>query len=152
MSTGKRDRRIERNKAVEREFRIAITASEALAAALRNNPSLLKGESLGQADWRNLQTNLEATFLVRLFAEFETGLRDAWVTFFSPSPTTPVRDVISSIGVKRGVPETVQANVHAVRRYRNSLVHEEDSAMQPVGLDRARSYLCTFFSRLPPDW
>jgi hypothetical protein len=152
MTQSKRDRRLGQIKAVEREYLVAVTAVNALQAALRKNPSLLKKVLVGLADYRNLLENLQKTFLVRLFAEFETGLREVWVKQAKKKAEVPVRDVITSLGAKQDVPETVRENVHAVRRYRNALVHAGDDKAPSLPLDHARSYLCTFFSRMPETW
>jgi hypothetical protein len=152
MTQSQRDRRMEHIKAVEREYLVAVTAVDGLQFALRKNPSLLKKLRLGLADYRNLLENLQKTFLVRLFAEFETGLRDIWVVHSKKKSEVPIRDVITSLSARHRVPDTVRENVQAVRRYRNALVHAGDEQALSVPLDRARSYLCTFFSRMPETW
>ncbi len=152
MSQSKRDRRLGQIKAVEREYLVGVAAVATLQTALRKDPSLLNKARVGLADFRNLLENLQKTFLVRLFAEFEAGLREVWVKHARKKAEAAIRDVITSPGVKHDVPETVRENVHAVRKYRNFLVHAGDTKAKAVPLDHARSYLCTFFSRLPDNW
>jgi hypothetical protein len=73
----KRDQRIERLRAVQRQYRAAVVALELLEKELRTNPSFLAAYDLRRRDATALRANLEATFFIRLFAEFESGLRDA---------------------------------------------------------------------------
>ena len=61
---------------VYREFRVARIAGGSLARELQADPSRLRRDGLSGLDARALHDNLEKTFLIRLFAEFEAGLRD----------------------------------------------------------------------------
>jgi hypothetical protein len=94
---------------------------------------------------------LEGTYLTRMFAEFETGLRLFWDTIQDTNPRA--RDLLDGLAARRGVPDEDRDNAHLVREYRNSLVHErEDEDLEPIPIARARSHLCTFFKRLPLEW
>jgi hypothetical protein len=144
--------RLDRIKAVEREYEVAKTATEMLDEALKSNPSLLGRAKLSPADAQNLSENLEATYLLRLYAEFEAGLRDAWKNHFKRSRSPPMKALLNAVAAKCSVPEDDLDNAHAVRKYRNSLVHEEGEEAQTITLARARGFLCTFFGRLPLKW
>ncbi len=74
----KRQWRIERIVAVQREYCVALAAVGLLESELRQNPSFGEGAGWSMADARALGDNLEATYLIRLYAEFEVGLRDYW--------------------------------------------------------------------------
>ena len=50
------------------------------------------------------------------------------------------------------IAEDERDNAHAVRRYRNGVVHEGGEGAEAVSLRQAKSYLCLFFSRLPLTW
>jgi hypothetical protein len=141
-----------RMKAVDRQHQVAGLAKELLEKALRSDSSLLTQQGLNQADLREFARNLEGTFLVHLFATFEAGLRDAWANCFKQTTHPPMRDLLVAVAARRAVPEDDLKNAHAVRDYRNSLVHEGGEASEPVPLAVARKYLCTFFSWLPKDW
>ncbi len=94
---------------------------------------------------------LEKTYLIRMFAEFETGLRLFWATLRDTNPRTV--DLLNGIAGQRGISDEDRANAHAVREYRNSLVHErEDEDVEPILIGMARGRLCTFFSFLPLEW
>jgi hypothetical protein len=147
-----RDIWLERIKAIERDEHLATRfAVDWLLKKAGSDPTVLQG----RLRLRNLQhaaENLDFTYLIRLFAEFETGLRSFWSTFRVTNP--PVRDLIEGVAArsKRVVPQVTISNAHLVRKYRNLLVHESDEVADVISIDVARSYLCTFFSYLPKQW
>ena len=61
-------------------------------------------------------------------------------------------DLLEGIGARTDMPKPWHAEVDEVRRRRNALVHEEAEEVAVVSLAEARTRLCRFFSRLPPDW
>ena len=152
MKPGKCVDRIERMKGVEREYQVATMAKEVLIEGLGQDTTMLTKKGLHQADLNSLQANLEATYLVRLFAEFETGLKDYWKNGLTKNSRTGVRDIIESLSSRFKILDAAKTNAHAVRKYRNRLVHEEDADGEPVDLKNARGYLCRFFGFLPSDW
>jgi hypothetical protein len=85
-----------------------------------------------------------------LFAEFETGLRVFWKTIRDTEPST--QDLLNGIAARRGIPHDRNANAHAVREYRNTLVHERDEEVVSISIAEARGVLCRFFAFLPPTW
>lgn len=150
----KRQERLERIRAVERELLAARYAAELLNVELFKNPALLAREKFKLPDFREFTKNLDGTYLVRLFAEFEAGLRDVWVNHFKKPADkhVPVRDLIDSIGKRRHVPDDVIDGAHSTRRARNALVHEGHDDAVAVEFAPARSFLGEFLSRLPEDW
>jgi uncharacterized protein YutE (UPF0331/DUF86 family) len=149
MRPGKCRTRIERMKSVEREYQIAIASSDALTEALRRTPSLLTEQGLVRADLDAQIENLALTYLIRLFAEFETGLRDYWAALKNKKKNIPGRGMIDSLSSTHTIDDKTRQNVHAVRKYRNSLVHEDDFQADPVSIPEARRSLCLFFGHLP---
>ena len=147
-----KQRRMERIRAIEREDLVALVAAEDLGERLRADPSALDPEELEFADYRNFQEDLEATYLIRLFAEFEAGLREAWEVAFRRTTVPSVRDLIDSLNAQRLLPDLWRDCVHNIRVYRNALVHEGGDDAQPIGLREACSDLCRFFSGLPHHW
>jgi hypothetical protein len=144
-----RDAWLRRIKAVAREFRAAAVAVSLLEAQLRADPSALNVHGLRKRDATNLRARLEATYLIRLFAEFETGLREAWRRGMRQTTHPPMRDLLDAVAARRNVGTDWLDRTHAVRRYRNALVHETDEGATPVAMDDATEWLCAFFSRLP---
>jgi hypothetical protein len=143
---------MERIRAIEREYLVALIAADGLDERFRADPSLLDPEELKFADYRNFRDNLEATYLIRLFAEFEAGLREAWELAFRRTTVPSVRDLIDSIHAQRIVPDAWRDCVHNIRIYRNALVHEGGGDAQPIWLRDACGDLCRFFSGLPHHW
>src|SRR5579862_5590183 len=73
---------------------------------------------------RRCARNLELTFVLRLFAEFEAILRDYWRRGLN-RPTRPdMEPVIESIARRRRMAPIDLANAHEVREYRNDIIHE----------------------------
>jgi hypothetical protein len=85
----KRQVRLQRIRAVEREYLAASVAVELLDDRLRADPAFLAPYELRNRDAGSLRANLEATFFIRLFAEFEAGLRDAWARAFGRTTHPP---------------------------------------------------------------
>ena len=58
---------------------------------------------------------LELTYIIRLFAEFETGLRLFWPTARGTEPPGRTRDLVDGIAATRRIPFQELVNAHAVR-------------------------------------
>ena len=152
MRPGSRLERIIRIKDIEKEYRVAVIARDVLAERLAREPSMLTEKGLEQVHFNRFRNNLEPTYLIRIFAEFETGLRDYWRRSPGKRSNPKVSDMIRSVGSTRKIDFRETSDVDAVRKYRNKLVHEEDSSTASVGIGEARKSLCIFFGRLPEDW
>ncbi len=113
--------------------------------------SILPGE-LKLRDIRNASARLEGTYVIRLFAEFETGLRLFWSAVRGADPPSRARDLLDGIAATRRIAHDPLARAHEVREYRNSLVHEREDPITLISIAEARSRLCTYFSFLPPHW
>ncbi len=144
-----RDQWIERIKAVEREYLAARKAVDDFITAM-NRGTATPPLRTKVRDVHAMSENLEGTYLIRLFAAFESGVRSYWTTIRNTKPA--IRYLIDAIASDRGVPDDLKVEVHEVREYRNLLVHEGDNESVPVAIDPARSRLCTYFARLPDNW
>ncbi len=138
-----------RIKAVEREHVAMRQAADRFLQAANDDPSILLS-NLRHGEIVAASRNLEGTFIIRLFAEFETGARDFWNAKWATEPK--MVDLLDGLAARCGIPDMQRNNAHCVREYRNSLVHEREDKPIEVPIDRARSYLCHFFSYLPPRW
>jgi len=147
----KRDRWLERIRGVELEFRAARRAADFLLAQAVSDPTIL-GNEVKWEHVRRMSERLDGTYIVRLFAEFETGLREFWPTARGTEPPGRTVDLVDGIAATRRIPDAIRLRTHEVRNYRNSLVHERDDPVDPVAVDVARGFLCRFFGHLPPDW
>lgn len=138
-----------RIKSVEREYVAMRHAADRFRQAALADPTILD-ENLRRGEIVVASENLEGTYIVRLFTEFETGVRQYWVVNWDTHPKTA--DLLDGLAARRGVPETQRTNAHLVRDYRNALVHEREEEAKPIPIAVARGYLCHFFSFLPPHW
>jgi hypothetical protein len=147
-----RQERLERIRRVEREYLAGADALRLLEQQLGADPSWRISEGWTRKDAQNLARNLEATFLIRVFAEFESGLRDFWEKSLGRATHPSVKDLLDSIAARRDIPQDWLDDVHEVRNFRNSFVHERKGDEISVSLSEARGRLCRFFSWLPGDW
>jgi len=148
----RRDQWIEWIRAVERESETAAYAFELLREQLQRDPSSLTYRGLGHRDYVEVARNREATYLVRLFAEFENGLRDAWINAFAETTHPKMADLLQAFASRCRMPDDRLADAHRVRAYRNGIVHDESERAEPLSLAEARRFLCRFFSFLPHTW
>ncbi len=119
-----RQRRIERIRSVEREYRAGLAAAEFLTDALMDNPSLGERGDWKYGDARSFKQNLAPTFVIRLFAEFEAGLRDYWEKALKRKSKPAMQKLVDAIATVRTIPWKETAEVHEARELRNSYVHE----------------------------
>jgi hypothetical protein len=148
----KKQWRLDQVRAIEREYKVALAAAERLDERFRKNPSELDDQRLKFRDYQNFRDNLESTYLIRMFAEFEAGLREAWEHAFHRATNPKIHDLIESLAAYCQVHRDWLNRAHAVRSYRNSLVHEGSGDAPVIGIQAARGDLCRFFSQLPHHW
>jgi hypothetical protein len=140
----------ERIKAVEREYSSARRAVDLLSGAVGRDPSAL-GEAGNPRDLRSASENLEGTYLVRMFAEFETGIRCFWKTV-RPRAHTQTETLLNRVGGQCRIPQDVINLAHSTRKYRNNLLHDRDEEVESVAISDARQRLQHYLSRLPNEW
>ena len=144
----------ERVKAVENEYKSVRIAVDRLKSAVAHDPSIL-GDDSKPANLGGADRNLEGTYLVRLFAEFESALRSYdRARHGDPTRKTEASILIDTIGGRRGqgISANVRQGAHAVRRVRNHWAHERDAAPDPMSIAEARARLQAFLSWLPDEW
>src|SRR5438552_3014981 len=124
-----------RIKAVEREYVAMRQAADHFLQAARDNPTILHG-NLRQGEIAVASKNLEGTYLIRLFAEFETGARQYWGATWDTDPKTV--DLLNGLAARCRIPDTQRDNAHLVREYRNALVHEREDRPEEVPIALAR--------------
>ena len=138
-----------RIKKVEREYMAMRQAADRFRRATHDDPTILQG-NLQHGEIVEASRKLEGTYLIRLFAEFETGARQYWHGIRETQPKT--FDLLDGLAARRGIPVTQTANAQSVRDYRNALVHEREDTLETLPIAVARGYLCHFFSFLPLQW
>src|SRR5438132_852064 len=126
MATQRRREWLERIRAVEREFLVARKAVDDFLAAVRSGDTGRLPPNTKLRDVEAMSDNLEGTYLIRLFAAFESGLRSYWKAVRRRKTKPGTEQLIKSVAASRNIPDDLTEDVHKVRKYRNSLVHEED--------------------------
>jgi hypothetical protein len=142
---------IRRIKAVEREYFAALFSVERSLEHVRQDPTLLTSD-LRVRDLEHAYELLEGTYIIRLFAEFETSIRIFSQKARRRPPPSKTKDLLDSVAARRGIPPDLLRNAHAVRDYRNDLVHEREGEADPMPIGEARGHLCVYFSFLPRNW
>jgi hypothetical protein len=138
-----------RIKGVEREYVAMRQAADRFLQHAMDDSTILR-ENLRHGEIVTASRNLEGTYVMRLFAEFETGAREYWDATWATEVTTV--NLLTGLAARRSIPDIDRENGHLVRDYRNSLVHEREDSPDPIPVDLVRKYLCTFFSFLPAQW
>ena len=144
-----RDEWISRIKGIEREHQSIRFAVQSLVSAAGRDPTVLQG-SFRLRELQRASEHLDGTYGIRLFSAFESGLRSFWGTLKKSNPQ--VRSLLESIAARRSIPQDTLINTHAIREYRNSLVHESTHSIVALSITAVRHHLCTYFSYLPRKW
>src|SRR5262249_11508483 len=125
-------------------------AVDCLVADVARDPEAI-GEGPSPRDLKSADENLEGTYLVRMFAEFETGVRSFWRTIRSRAQTQ-METLLNLVGAQCTIHQDVMNLAHSTRKYRNNLLHERDEEVEPVAISAARQGLQHYLSRLPNEW
>ncbi len=138
-----------RIKSVEREYLVMRQAADRFQQQSWDDSAILTSQ-FGHSDINKASKNLESTYVMRLFAEFESGARQYWEETWNTEPRT--KDLLDGLAARCHIPDTEKNNGHSIRKYRNSLVHEREDDQVAVSIIVVRRYLCRFFSFLPQQW
>ncbi len=151
----KRQQRIEWIAAVAKEYLAAKTAADLLTTQLQADPNYGRSHGWEARDGVAFKANLESTYIVRLYAEFEAGLRDYWNNHLNRATHPPMVQLLQSLANQRVSTDRLE-DADAVREYRNFLVHDESGEpppeMRTFTVAEAKMHLCYFFGRLDTDW
>lgn len=138
------------------EHHLAVLAVEELRGAVRNGHVRLPLRT-DLDDLARAAEKLEPTYLIRLWAEFESAML-SYRRYRSgdPAERMPAINLVEwTAALRRGrtVSMAFRDSVHAVCRYRDALVHEHDDPAPPVEIEVARSRLNTLLAaKLPERW
>ena len=125
----------------------------AVLDSIRSGGALPPTEPVAPSDIVRCRQNLEATFTLRLFAEFESILKD----FVSERRNsrhlkwTTSERMINRIASKCRIHSEIVRETHRVRQHRNSLAHM-GSEGKLLTFDDCKSRLGKFLGYLPPSW
>src|SRR5262245_44664046 len=115
----KRQQRLNRIVAVELEYRAALTAADWLRQQLNANPSFGDGFGWAARSGLDFVDNLATTYVVRLFSEFEAGLREYWKSYLGKTTFPTVFQLVCQAIPTQRFPQDVIDNADSVRAYRN---------------------------------
>ena len=116
-----------------------------------SDPSRIPKESTFRLhDIRECHEDLEKTYLIRLFALFEVTVRNYWREGCHRKSHPFMSTLLDRVASHCYMQFDVLSNTHAVRDYRNVLVH--GGTAKSLTFSEARGYLCTFLSYLPREW
>ena len=136
-----------RIKQVRRSYQTALKIVNICTEIAEKQPQ----HNLNIAEMRTLAKQLHDIYFVWMFACFESSLRNYWRTEIKD--TKPLTEqLLSSLGVRRGVPEKKIEMVQKIRDFRNYLIHEEFEVTKRFTIDEAIGYLNTYLARLPLEW
>jgi hypothetical protein len=140
----------ERVKAVEREYWAARVAVDRLSADVTRDTSVL-GAGPSPRDLRSADEHLAGTYFVRMFAEFETGVRSFWRAI-RPRARAQAEVLLDRVGDACGIPADVIRLAHATRKYRNNLLHDREEEVVVVMVSEAHRCFQKYLARLPIEW
>ncbi len=130
---------------MEREYTTVRLAMNRLDQHAKDNPAILTGD-LRIRDITTASNRLEGTYIIRLFAEFETGLRQFMKAFKYRLPKS-TEALLNRVKDRVAFPRSSD-NAHAVRDYRNTLVHDRQEHADRVSVREATRYLGCFMGWL----
>ena len=151
---------IDRVKGAERECYVVAAAVDHYGKAVQAGNAKLPSmpTKTSPRDLVMAAEKVESTYMIRMWAEFETALR-SYRRHITGDPddrisTSNLIDWTAGVRQGRAISEDVRDDVHEVREYRNYLVHERDDLDPPdgVAIDVARRRLNTLLGCLPDKW
>ena len=152
----KRQQRLQRIANVAQEFLAAMTAAQWLQSCQEADPSFGDQHGWEAKAGMDFCENMEATYIVRMYAEFEAGLRDYWKTHLNRDSHPPMVQLVRYAIPNQMFSQDTIDDADEMREYRNYLVHDTEDEV-PEGVRRftmaeARRCLCAYFGRLDPRW
>lgn len=142
-------------KSTQPEYQVVADAVARLREAIQAHQADMPPNT-SLRDYEAAGNKLEATYTVRLWAEFEAALR-SYRRFVTANPHDQIRardliDWAQGVEAGRRVDNRMRDLIHEVRVYRNSLVHEREEIVPAVGIGEARHRLSTYLAKLPERW
>jgi hypothetical protein len=137
------------------EYMSVRAAVDRLKDAVARAPDFLNKDPVAREYLRDAHENLEATYIIRLFAAFEAALRSYdRAKRRDLSRRTDASVMIDEIGGKRGrgIQMGIRQRAHDVRLVRNYWAHESNADPGPMTVDAARARLQAYLHELPDEW
>jgi len=127
--------------------RTAVAYLERTWHQVRPTPDM-HGISLSQV--QETARNLERTYIIRLFSEFE-GILNQHLATRRPARRIPrtAESLINRVALSTRLPDGIRDDAHKVRAYRNSAVHPGLPPVIAVNFKEALAALNRFLAPLP---
>src|SRR5205085_1887635 len=152
----RREKWLKRMANVVQEYMAGRTAADWLNSQTGPDPSFGWTKGWEPAAGEAFSDNLETTFIIRLYAEFEAGIRDYWESYRGRDSNPPMEVLLNQSVPTEAFTQDVIDDADDVREYRNALVHDMGGPLRPgviiFPLRQAQRALSTYFSRINPRW
>ena len=147
------DEAFSRLRDVRDELEAARFALAHAQAAIADGQDFLRASAVKPSHVNQCASNLELTYVLRLFAEFEEVVRDYWNTVRPRRRPrrTNMEILLNRVAILCSIPYDTLQRAHAVREYRNTLVHAGGEGPL-LTFHECKSRLGTFLSFLPTRW
>jgi hypothetical protein len=141
---------VEQLEDVRYEYAAAAAALACLARewhTLREAPEV---RLIGLSHVAQASRNIEITYIIRLFAVFESILVHHLATVH-PGLRVPhtAEALINRVALRERIPDPIRSAAQTVREYRNTLVHHRAAIVPEMRLARVVAALNRFLARLP---
>ena len=130
---------------------MAASALRLLEERLRANPGWGDASGWHPSDATRFSENLEATYIIHLFSEFESGLHN-WKNGLKRTSRPQTEVLLDRIAAISVIARVLLDAVHEVRVARNDFVHEHEGEISLISIGDVKHSLCRYFSRLQEDW
>lgn len=141
----------DRVQAAVAHYRTVLKTVNVLIRLAEVQPGLLQRNRLQLSALRALPAELQDVYFARIFACFESDLRDYWrAVGRRTKPQT--EHLLSAIATLRDMPQTTVARVQEVREYRNYLIHEQHQTRRPITIGEATNRINAYLAWLPLEW
>ena len=152
-------------RAVSKEYGSARLAVDHVQNQLRDDAHYMDG-TLTRDEIAHVSRYLEGTYIVRMFAAFESALR-SYERWWHPTRTRRERPdaatMIDEIGAhkednvaprrKREIGLQIRARVHEARQTRNYWAHDDKDQIElPLTIDQLTSRLLAYIQKMPLEW
>jgi hypothetical protein len=139
---------------VREEYSAAKFCIQQVVSALDQRSALFDAgiaNRIARGDLDECLENLEITYLLRLFAEFEGVLRDYWLVGRNRTSRPDMKPLMISLAAYCQMNADDINDAHAVREYRNRVIHNHQREQQ-LDFSTALSRLNKVIRWLPKQW
>lgn len=141
-------------KRIRDEYEAVRFALAETLRALSCNPDVQragKARDVSDGDLKRCAQNIEITYVIRLFSEFEGIILDFWCNGLKRAKRPAASILIARIAATRKMTPEHRARADDVREYRNDIVHEHLRDGR-ITFHECKSHLARFLSWLPVRW